>query len=76
MPAPAKPVPVPLDGESIALGNFVKLAGAATGGEAKMLVQSGLVRVNGAVDTRRGHKLKAGDRVDVDGRGAFVVATA
>ncbi|HVY61274.1 MAG TPA: RNA-binding S4 domain-containing protein [Planctomycetota bacterium] len=65
---------ISIGGESIALGSFVKLAGAAgTGGEAKHVVQAGMVKVNGAVEARRGHKVKAGDVVEVEGRGRFVV---
>lgn len=53
----------------VTLGAFLKLAGVvATGGHAKLMVQSGSVRVNGRVETRRGHKLVAGDVVAVDGR--------
>ncbi|HMK93324.1 MAG TPA: RNA-binding S4 domain-containing protein [Thermoleophilia bacterium] len=48
----------------LALGAFLKLAGAAqTGGEAKLLVQDGAVRVNGVVETRRGHRVIPGDVV-------------
>ena len=36
-----------------------------TGGEAKVLVQAGEVRVNGEVETRRGRKLREGDVVKV-----------
>lgn len=61
-------------GDAIRLGEFVKLAGAAgSGGEAKHLVQAGLVQVNGAVDAHRGRKVKPGDVVAVAGRGTFVV---
>jgi len=53
----------------INLGQFLKLSGAVDkGGEAKMRVQTGDVRVNGEVETRRGHKLVAGDVVEIDGR--------
>ena len=51
------------------LGAFLKLAGvAATGGHAKIIVQSGDVTVNGEVETRRGRTLLAGDVVAVSGR--------
>lgn len=51
---------------SLPLGAFLKLAGvAATGGRAKVLVQHGLVKVNGVVETRRGRKLTPGDVVAV-----------
>jgi len=48
------------------LGAFLKLAGATqTGGEAKLLIQNGEVRVNGAVEVRRAHRVAPGDRVAV-----------
>jgi len=57
------------------VGQYLKSVGAAsTGGEAKHLVQGGAVKVNGVVETRRGHRLKAGDVVEVDGRGRYEVA--
>ncbi len=54
--------------ETIALGQFLKFAGIVDeGGEAKRLIQSGAVRVNGEVETRRGHKLRLGDLVSFGG---------
>ncbi len=48
----------------IKLDQFLKFQGMVqTGGQAKLLIQSGEVRVNGAVETRRGRKLIKGDRV-------------
>ncbi len=38
--------------------NFV-----SSGGEAKIFIKSGSVLVNGVIETRRGRKLKKGDRV-------------
>ena len=35
----------------------------STGGEAKMLIKSGEVSVNGEIEKRRGRKLKIGDVV-------------
>tara|TARA_Y100001978_G_scaffold55410_1_gene49810 strand:+ start:47 stop:223 length:177 start_codon:yes stop_codon:yes gene_type:complete len=35
----------------------------ASGGEAKMLINSGLVKVNGEIEKRRGRKLNVGDIV-------------
>ena len=50
------------------LGQALKAANAAgSGGEAKVLIQGGEVRVNGEVETRRGRKLKKGDVVEVGG---------
>lgn len=48
--------------EYIQLAQALKLADlCGTGGEAKMLIQDGLVTVNGEVETRRGRKLRQGD---------------
>ena len=53
----------------IKLQDLLKFAGAAeTGGEAKLLVQNGEVRVNGEVCTMRGKKLRPGDRAELAGR--------
>jgi ribosome-associated protein len=52
----------------IKLDQFLKWSGVVqTGGEAKLLIQSGEVQVNGAIETRRGRKLVKGDRVVVMG---------
>ena len=54
---------------TIRLGQYLKFAGlAATGGEAKHLIQEGLVRVNGEVETHRKRQLHAGDVVELEGR--------
>ncbi|MEA4911190.1 MAG: RNA-binding S4 domain-containing protein [Oscillospiraceae bacterium] len=50
----------------IKLDAFLKFAGAVgSGGEAKALVQDGAVRVDGAVCTERGKKLRDGQSVRV-----------
>jgi ribosome-associated protein len=50
------------------LDQFLKLLGvAATGGQAKLMIQGGEVQVNGELETRRRRKLVAGDVVEVDG---------
>ncbi len=54
------------DENVIRLDQFLKLQGAAgTGGQAKVLIQSGEVAVNGQIDTRRGRKLVPGDVITV-----------
>lgn len=56
----------PLHTEYIDLLQFLKATGmAVTGGEAKMLVDDGLIQVNGEDESRRRRKLRPGDRVDV-----------
>ena len=52
--------------EYIDLLQFLKATGmAVTGGEAKMLVDDGLIQVNGEDESRRRRKLRPGDRVDI-----------
>ncbi len=46
------------------LDQFLKLIGVAqTGGEAKMIIRSGEITVNGMVELRRGRKLIDGDQI-------------
>ena len=55
---------VPIRSEVIRLGELLKLAGVVgTGGEAKLLLASEVVRVNGEPESRRGRQLRAGDEV-------------
>ncbi len=57
----------------IKLDQFLKWKGLVeTGGQAKLLIQSGEVKVNGQVETRRGRKLHAGDVVTLGGRNVTV----
>ncbi|MCK9686064.1 RNA-binding S4 domain-containing protein [Scleromatobacter humisilvae] len=63
------PIAFDLRGDHITLDALLKAAGlAGSGGEAKMLIQQGGVRVNGEVDLRRGRKVRAGDEVAVGER--------
>ena len=53
----------------IKLDSFMKWQNLVeTGGQAKLLIQSGEVRVNGKIETRRGRKLVKGDRVTFGGK--------
>lgn len=55
-----------LDTEYIKLDSLLKAANfVASGGEAKILITSGEVRVNGETETRRGRKIYPGDRIEV-----------
>lgn len=59
--------------EFIKLGQALKLAGLVESGvDAKMVIQDGLVRVNGRVETQRGKKLVDKDEVSFDGN-TFVI---
>ena len=55
--------------EFIKLQDLLKFANAvSTGGEAKIRVQEGEVKVNGEVCTMRGKKIRPGDVVEMDGQ--------
>lgn len=49
----------------IKLGQAIKAAGFVENGvEAKIVIQDGLVKVNGKVETQRGKKLTGGEKVE------------
>lgn len=55
--------------EYIKLESLLKLANlVGSGGEAKLLIQEGAAKVNGAVCTQRGKKLRPGDQVSFQGQ--------
>jgi ribosome-associated protein len=59
---------VAIRGDTIRLGQLLKLAGlVGGGGEAKDVIAAGDVRVNGEVETRRGRQLHPGDEVAASG---------
>ena len=61
-------IEINIDSEYIKLDQLLKLADAvSTGGHAKFLIQEGLVKVNGEIETRRGKKLRSNDIVEVEG---------
>jgi ribosome-associated protein len=68
---------VPIRGETIRLGQLLKLCGAAgSGAEAKELLAAGGAIVNGEPETRRGRQLHAGDVVEVADEQLTLVAAA
>jgi ribosome-associated protein len=68
---------VEVAGEFITLGQLLQLAGAVdTGGEAKNLIGTLTVVVNGEPEGRRGRKLRPGDVVDVPGAESLRVVSA
>ena len=55
--------------EFIKLGQALKLADLVSDGvEAKYVINDGLVKVNGEVETQRGKKLYPGDTVSYNGK--------
>ena len=52
----------------------MKLAGlVSTGGQAKILIQDGEVKVNGEICTLRGKKLRPGDTAEFQNDGILIV---
>lgn len=65
---------IPIQGETIRLGQLLKLAGVIdSGSEAKTLLALASASVNGETETRRGRQLHRGDVVRV-GEHELVVA--
>lgn len=61
--------------EFIKLDSLLKYEGLVeTGGEAKLVIQGGGVKVNGEVCTMRGKKIRPGDVVAIDDLELHVVA--
>lgn len=57
---------IQIQGETIRLGQLLKLAGViASGSEAKALLASEPVLVNGELESRRGRQLRSGDVVGI-----------
>lgn len=55
---------ISIDTEFIKLDSMLKFAAAVgTGGEAKLVISQGMVKVNEEVCTMRGKKLRPGDKV-------------
>ncbi|HEY8718045.1 RNA-binding S4 domain-containing protein [Pengzhenrongella sp.] len=58
---------VPITGDVIRLGQFLKLAGLAeSGAHARELIADETVTVNGEAEARRGRQLHRGDLVELD----------
>ena len=63
-----------LKDEYIKLGQLLKAAGlVGSGVDAKIVIQDGLVKVDGQVDTRRGRKIYEGMVVEFQGQQVMAV---
>ena len=66
--------PIAIRDDMIHLDQLLKLAGVAgSGGQVRILVDDGLVRVNGEAESRRRRKLRVGDVIEVAGGSAYEV---
>lgn len=62
-----------MDSTFIELNAFVKIMGwASTGGQAKLLIRSGIIKVNGEIEQRNGKKLISSDVVEYLGKSYLV----
>ena len=60
--------------EHITLQNALKSENlVGSGGEAKLVISDGLVKVNGEIETRRGKKLRKGDIAEYNGEKVKIV---
>lgn len=65
---------VKIKDEFIKLGQLLKLAGFVESGvDAKFVIQDGLVKVNGSIDTQRGKKIYPGDVIEFENKQIKVV---
>lgn len=59
---------IKLKDDYIKLGQALKAAGLVESGvDAKLVIQDGLIKVNGQIEVQRGKKLYDGDIVEFDG---------
>lgn len=66
-----------LERDFVELNQLLKLAGLCdSGGAGKALVASGVVRVDGVVETRKTCKIRAGQRVEIGGASIHVLGPA
>ncbi|MDE9367176.1 RNA-binding S4 domain-containing protein [Luteipulveratus sp. YIM 133132] len=67
-------IDVPIRDEAIRLGQLLKLSGLVEdGAQARELIQTGRVLVDGEVETRRAHQVRPGSRVELPGAVMTVV---
>jgi ribosome-associated protein len=70
-------IPIEITTEFIKLDTLIKLAGVTdSGGQAKLLIREGVVRLNGEAVTQRGRKIRPGDVVVIKEPAATIRVTA
>ncbi|QCU78575.1 RNA-binding S4 domain-containing protein [Citricoccus sp. SGAir0253] len=68
------PVPLEIRDDVIRLGQALKLANLVEdGADARVVIEAGLVQVNGDPETRRGRQLHHGDVIEFSGEAVKVV---
>lgn len=65
---------IKIETEFIKLDQFLKYAGIVqTGGEAKMMIQDGMIKFNGEIITQRGKKIRKDDIIEIEDYDRFIV---
>lgn len=65
---------IKIETEFIKLDQLLKYVNISqSGGESKILIKNGEVKVNGEVTLERGKKIRSNDVVEVDGYESFIV---
>ncbi|MFB0835315.1 RNA-binding S4 domain-containing protein [Arthrobacter halodurans] len=72
-----EPMTLQIRDDTIRLGQLLKLASLAEDGfHAKEMIENGIVKVNGEIETRRGRQVRPGDTVEVNGETVAVESSA
>lgn len=65
---------IKIETEFIKLDQLLKYAGVVqTGGEAKMMIQDGMVKLNNEVVIQRGKKIRTDDIIEIEDYDSFIV---
>lgn len=65
---------VKIETEYIKLDQLLKFSGVlSTGGQGKILIKQGYVKLNGEIITERGKKIKKGDEIEIKDMGKILV---
>ena len=68
---------IEINREPVELYKILKFEGlVGTGGEAKIVIDEGMVKVNGQVELRRRNKIKSGDVIEFNGEQYSIVLMA
>ena len=67
---------VEINKQPVELYKILKFEGlVGSGGEAKMIISNGQVKVNGAVETQRRKKIVHGDQIEINGEALNIIAS-
>ena len=65
---------IEINTDTIKLYQLLKFAGITqTGGQSKLIIEEGIIRVNGETVKERGKKIKRGDFIEIEDIDKFIV---